>query len=188
VNAAKRYAIVARAVGVAVLLACTTVAARAQDEGEANPRWSLKAGAFFPTQGTLRGQSGSPYYVLGVEFDPDFRYRFEGGRIAFGAEAMFRESRKTRFLTIPLTARITWDITPPTSSSRVYGGLGAGIYFIGTQFEGQTLQPGARFILGADLGERWFIETNYDYVSGFTDSAGNGIKPSGLSLLLGYRY
>ena len=185
-NAARRYAMLARAVGVALLFAGTTSAARAQDD--ANPTWSVKAGVFFPTQGTLRSQSGSPYYALGVQFDPDFRYRFEGGRIAFSAEAFYRENKKTRFLTIPLVARITWDITPPDTATRVYGGLGAGMYWISTLHEGSTLQPGARFILGADLGERWFVETNYDYVSGFSDSAGNGIKPGGISIMLGYRY
>ena len=186
-NPARRYANFARALCTALLLVSATGAVRAQEEGNLI-KWSLRAGAFVPTQGTLRSQAGGPYWLVGAEIDPQFRYRFEGGRITFGADAFYRESGGVRFLTIPLTARITWDITPPSSQYRVYGGLGPGGYFVSSEHRGQTLEPGVRFILGADLSKRWYFETNYDYISGFTDAAGNGIHPGGLSLLLGYRF
>jgi hypothetical protein len=189
VIAPTRLTIFSRTLGIALLLATASGAARAQEEPLSKPTWALKAGAFFPTSGTLKNQSASPYYVIGVEIDPNFRYRPANGRIAFSAEAFYRKHGTVDFLTIPLTARITWNITnPDVNGRRVYGGLGVGAYFIGTQFEGNTLQPGARFVLGADLNKRWFFETNYDYISGFTDSAGFGVKPSGLSLQIGYRY
>jgi hypothetical protein len=176
-----------RLLGVAGVLAAASGSALAQSSPLTRPTLSLKAGAFFPTSGTLKSESASPYYVVGVEADPNFRYRLAGGRIAFTAEAFYRENGKTRFLTIPLVARVTWDITK-SEDRRVYGGLGAGIYFVESKNEGTTLQPGARFIVGVDLSKRWFFETNYDYISGFTDSVGKGIKPGGLSLQIGYRY
>jgi hypothetical protein len=187
VNAAKRYAIVARTLGLALLLASAAGTARAQEEGEGG-KWSLKAGGFFPTQGTLRTQSGSPYYVAGVEYDPNFRFKLKEGNITFGAELMYRESNGKNFLTVPLTAQVTWNITAPESRFRVYAGLGGGIYIIETAFESSILQPGVKFIVGADITDRFFLETNYHYVGGFTDSGGNGIHPNGLSLLIGYRY
>lgn len=185
-NAAKRYAILARTLGLALLLASAAGSARAQ--GAVAGKWALKAGGFFPTQGTLRNQSGSPYYVAGVEYDPNLRYKLMGGRISLGAEFMYRESNSQGFLTIPLTAQVTWNVTPPESRFRVYGGLGGGAYVIETAFQGTTLQPGAKFIVGVDVTDRWFLEANYHYVSGFTDNGGNGIKNNGLSLLIGFRY
>lgn len=186
-KAAKRYSVFARTLCMALVLASAACAAHAQGE-PAPSKFSLKAGGFFPTQGTLRSQSGSPYWVIGGEFHPNFKYALAGGHISLGAELMYRESGSVRFLTVPITAQVTWNITPPGSSVRVYGGLGGGAYFINTEGRGETIQPGAKFIVGADITQHLFLEANYHYVGGFTDDNGAGIHNDGISLLFGYRY
>ena len=164
-------------------------AARAQDpEPVETHQWALRAGAFFPTQGTLRNQSGSPYYNFGIDYNPNLRTRPAGGQVYFSVDFKFRESGGLTYLTIPLTANVVWNLTPATSSYRLYGGLGAGIYFINTGFIGGTAQPGARFIVGADFSEYYFVELNYDYVGGFTDNRGNGLRVDGLTFSVGRRF
>jgi hypothetical protein len=175
--------------GAALLVLCTAGTARAQDVEPLPERtWAIKAGAFFPTQGALRNQSGSPYHYIGVDFNPNLRYKPLSASTVFSAEFMWRDSGGKTFLTIPLTLRLLWNITPMESRFRVYGGLGGGIYFINTGFIGGTTQAGMKFTLGVDLNERWLIETNYDWVSGFSDNLGNGIRVDGLTFALGYRY
>ena len=150
--------------------------------------WAVKAGAFFPTQGTLRNQSGSPYHYIGVDYNPNFTYRPASARTVFSAEFMWRDSGGKTFLTLPLTVRFLWDLTPPESRFRVYGGLGGGVYFINTAFIGGTTQGGLKFTLGVDLNDRWLLETDYDWVGGFTDNLGNGVRTDGLTIALGYRF
>ncbi len=191
-NAARSFALRIRlvvALTTAVLVIGVGTAARAQDPEPAQlHKWDLKAGVFFPTQGALRSQSGSPYINIGVDYHPDLRYRPAGGEIYFNVDFKFRGSGGLSYLTIPLTANIVWNLTPVSTQYRVYGGLGVGAYFINTGFIGGTLQPGVRFIVGADISEKYFLELDYDYTGGFTDSRGNGLRVDGLTFSLGRRF
>jgi hypothetical protein len=173
------------------VLTCLGAAAtaRAQDP-EPTPvhKWDLKAGIFLPTQGALRNQSGSPYINIGVDYNPNFRYKPAGGQVYFNVDFKFRESGGLSYLTIPLTANVVWNFTPIGSQYRVYGGIGAGVYFINTGFIGGTTQGGVRFIVGADITEKYFLELDYDYTGGFTDSRGNGLRVDGLTFSVGRRF
>ncbi len=164
-------------------------AARAQDmEVDGTHKMSFKLGGFVPTQGTLKNQSSSPYYALGVEYNPNFRYKLGGGgNITFGADFLYRSNGGLKFLTIPLTVRSTWSLTKDDSKIRTYGGMGFGLYFINTGFIGGTTQPGAKFILGADITSKLFAEINYDYIAGFNDNLGNSLRADGLTFWLGIR-
>ena len=163
--------------------------ARAQDPEPVEPhKYDLRLGAFFPTQGNLRSQSGSPYYVVGIDYNPLLRYKPAGGTVFFSVDFKFRESGGLSFLTVPLLANVSWNITPPTSQYRLWAGLGGGVYFINTGFIGGTTQAGARFFVGADITDRWFLLFDYDYVGGFTDDRGNGIRVDGLTFSVGRRF
>jgi hypothetical protein len=192
VNAARHFALCTRLIGAlaaASLLGGAAGGARAQDK-EPMPahHWDVRLGGFVPTQGTLRNQSGSPYYLIGFDYNPDFRYKPAGGTVFFTVDFKFRESGGLSFLTIPLTANIAWGLTPNDSQWRVYGGLGGGVFFINTGFIGGTTQPGARFFVGVDLSHRYFLQVDYDWVGGFTDYRGNGIRVDGLTFAAGYRF
>jgi hypothetical protein len=163
--------------------------ARAQDPEPVEPhKWDVRLGAFFPTQGALRSQSGSPYYVVGFDYNPNFRYQPASGNVFFSVDFKWRDSGGSTFFTIPLAANIAWNVTPDTSPVRVWAGLGVGIYFINTQFIGGTTQPGGRFFVGADITDRYFVQLDYDYVGGFTDSHNFGLRTDGLTVTAGRRF
>ncbi len=163
--------------------------AKAQDPEAPVPHTlSVKLGAFVPTQGTLKNQSSSPYYGLGFEYDPNFRYKLGGGgNITFGLDFLYRGNGGLKYLTIPITVRSTWTLSKDESKIRTYGGMGLGLYIINTGFIGATTQPGAKFILGADITHKYFVELNYDYIAGFNDNLGNSLRADGLTLWLGIR-
>lgn len=193
-NAARRFPLHrALAVAGAVLLfgtgLCAAPAARAQDPEPVEMKpLAIKLGVFFPTQGTLRNQAGSPYYHIGTEYNPNFRYKPAGGNVVFNLDFLFRDSGNLSFLTIPIIAKVLWNLTPVDYKYRAYAGLGPGVYFINTGFIGATTQAGVRFTAGIDLSSRYFTEVNYDYVGGFTDYLGNGVRTDGLSFLVGARF
>jgi hypothetical protein len=163
--------------------------ARAQDpEPKPHRNWDVHLGMFFPTQGTLRNQSGQPYYVAGLDYTPEFKYKPAGGNVFFTLDFKFRESGGLSYLTVPVTANIAWTITSPTSPFRVWGGLGGGVYFINTGYIGGTTQAGARFFAGVDITDRWFVMADYDWVGGFTDYRGQGIRVDGITGTAGYRF
>lgn len=168
---------------------CLGSSARAQDPApmEMKPL-AVKLGVFFPTQGTLRNQAGNPYYHIGTEYNPNLRYKPAGGTIVLNLDFMFRDSGTKSFLTIPIIAKVLWNLTPVDYKYRAYAGLGPGVYFINTGFIGGTTQAGIRFTAGADLSSRYFAEVNYDYVGGFSDYLGSGIRVDGLSFLVGARF
>lgn len=195
-NAARRFARrgawtrnCLRAIGAAALLLCALDVARAQDVEPLVPhRWDIKAGVFFPTQGTLHRQAGTPYYVIAADYFPQFRYRPLHADVALGVDLMWRSKGNLSFLTVPLTAKLLWTISPSDWPVRVYGGLGPGVYFINTGFIGETTQAGLKFVAGVDLTQRWFLEANYDWVGGFTDDLGNGVRVDGLTFTAGFRF
>ena len=82
----------------------------------------------------------------GIQVEPDSL----DAQVVVGADFMWRSSSGLSYLTIPVTARLLWDITPPDARLRVYGGLGGGVYFINTGFIGGTTQAGLKFVVGAD--------------------------------------
>ena len=164
-------------------------AALAQDPEPVEPKkWAIRLGGFVPTQGTLRNQSGSPYYMVAFDYYPNLRYKPLGGDIYLNVDFKWRESGGQGFMTIPVAANVKWNITPDTSDYRVWGGLGAGIYFINTAFIGGTTQPGARFFLGGDITDKWFLEVDYEWVGGFTDGRGNGLRTDGVTFSVGRRF
>ncbi|MEP6756499.1 MAG: hypothetical protein ABJA67_13420 [Chthonomonadales bacterium] len=162
--------------------------ARAQDpEPREAHTLSFKLGAFTPTNGTLRNDSGTPYLALGVDYDPNLRFKLAGGNIVFGLDFLYRTSGGKKYLTIPITVKSLWNLTSMESRFHFYGGIGGGIYIINTGFIGATTQIGAKFIAGVDITQRIFAEVNYDYIGGFSDNLGRGVRADGITLWLGFR-
>ena len=162
--------------------------AKAQDpEPRETHQLSFKVGAFTPTNGTLRNDSGTPYIALGVEYDPNLRFKLGGARIVLGADVLYRTSAGRKYLTVPFTVKALWNLTNPDSRFHLYGGFGGGIYVINTGFIGGTTQLGAKFIAGLDITEKYFAEINYDYVGGFSDNLGRGVRADGITFWFGIR-
>jgi hypothetical protein len=189
VNVTKRCALFGRILGAALLMAGLSTTARAQDAEPYVPHmWSVKAGGFFPTNGTLRSQTGAPYYAVGFDYDPNLRYRPLNGRVVLSGEILYRESGGAKELTVPLTAKVLWTLTSPESRFHAYGGLGLGAYIINTGFIGNTTQPGVKFVLGVDFSRNLFLEVNYDYIGGYTDNIGQSVRNDGLTFYIGKRF
>jgi hypothetical protein len=188
VNAAKRYLWSVSALGVLLLCAAGIACAQDIEPLPAPSKWNVKVGAFFPTQGNLKDQTSNAWLSLAADYYPNLRYRPLNGDIYLSAGIAFRDAQGSGAFILPIIGKIVWPITPAGSRLRVYGGLGGGVYFINTPFIGGTTQAGAKFILGVDLKDRYFLELNYDYVSGFSDNLGNGLRVDGISLFLGYKF
>jgi hypothetical protein len=154
------------------------------------PRWtvSLKTGAFFPVQGTMRNETANEWWYIGVDVDPGFRYKPANGTVHFGADFDFRQAQGRGVFTIPLLAKVTWPITPATSNVRLYGGLGPGAYFINSRHSGAVVKPGMQFVAGLDLGERVYIEAAYDWVSAFYDDRDTPLRADAVKVALGIRF
>ncbi|HSV73426.1 MAG TPA: hypothetical protein VLH79_06680 [Chthonomonadales bacterium] len=173
--------------GVAGAIALAPVAARAQMDVPVRHEWSLKAGAFVPTHSALSRQAADPWWYVGVDFNPNFVHRPLAGEVYFSADVNWREAAGHRVFSIPLSVKIKWPLVPEEAAVQAYGGLGIGAFFINTRFISGAVQPGAKFFIGAELNEDWFVELNYDWVDGLTDYTGTGIRLDGLTVLLGYR-
>ena len=161
--------------------------ARAQGDEPVRYEWSLKAGAFIPTQATLSREAAEPWWYFGADFNPKFRYRPLGGEVYFSLDFSGRDGGGGSYFSIPLSVRVKWPLTPEESSLKAYGGLGVGVFFINTGYSTGSIQPGGKFFLGVDLSEKWFVELNYDWVGGFTNKLDQGIRVDGVTALLGYR-
>lgn len=190
-NAARKFAWrgAGLVLGTLALALCSAGTARAQDfEPLPVHPWSVKLGLFIPTNGSLKDQVADTWWYAGVDYKPNLRYRPLSGDVHLGVDFAFRDQGSKSVFSIPLLAKILWPITPTESRIRAYGGLGAGLYFINTRFIGGTTQPGLQFVAGVDLTERLFAEVAYDWVGGFTDDLGAGIRVDGVKLAGGVRF
>lgn len=182
-----RLCLVVPALSVGLLYAVPAARAQVWDE-PVTSNWSVKVGAFLPAQGTMRNQTSTAWWVVGVDWDPMFTHNTLDGSVFLSADIMMRSAGGTFVSIIPLTANIVWDITPDEAATRVYGGLGIGVYLVDPVYDSMTVQGGLRFILGMDLTPRVFLQVNYDYVSGFTDDRGAGLRADGVSAVVGCRF
>jgi hypothetical protein len=169
---------------------CGTTAARAQDPQPAKTYpYAIKAGIFLPSQGTMRNQAGGEWWNFGAEYAPNFRYKPLGADVLFDIDFSFRDNAAGRTsLDIPLTAKLQVNLTPVGSKFRIFGGIGGGVHFINSTFRGLTIQPGLRLTLGVDLTSRLFVEATYDYVGGYTDDQGFGVRTDGFRIVGGWRF
>jgi hypothetical protein len=136
----------------------------------------------------MKNQASGGWFHGGIDFYPNFHSKVLGGDAYFGADFNFREGNGGSTFSIPIHAKIKWNVTPIESHVKLYLGAGIGAYFTNTRFMGGNIQPGVKFIVGVNLSERWFVEANYDYVGGFTDSNGNGLRIDGLTFAAGYKF
>ncbi len=168
---------------------CTTLAPRAVAQ-ETDTRWtvSLKIGAYYPVHGTMRSQTASEWWYLGLDVDPGFRYKPANGTVHFGADFDFRQSQGRGVFATPLLAKVLWPITPAGEEIRLYGGLGPGVYFINSRHSGQVVKPGLQFVAGLDLGERVYVEAAYDWVSAYYDDLGTPLRSDAIKVALGIRF
>lgn len=188
-NAVKRSAAWGRwsaPLAAALLLGATGVAS-AQDVEPVVRRWGVKVGAFLPLNGTLRNQADDIGWSAGLEYYPNFRARPLNGDIYFALDFAGSDSG-AGFLSSSLSTRIVWLLNAPEARYRVYGGVGVGAAIINTGFIGATTQPIGKIILGVDVTDRLFLEANLDWVGGFTDNLGNGVRTDGVSVSVGARF
>jgi hypothetical protein len=149
---------------------------------------SVKCGAFFPGHGAMRDQAAHEWWYVGLDLDPGFQCKPANGTVRFGADFDFRDAEGRGVFTIPLTAKVTWGISPKTEALRLYGGLGPGVYFINSRHSGAVVKPGLQFVAGLDLGDSAFVEVAYDWVGAFYDSEGTPLRADGVKAAFGVRF
>lgn len=175
-------------VGMVVAGLCAAPLAAGADAEAGRWQVSLKCGAFFPGHGAMRDEAGHEWWYVGVDLDPGFQYKPGNGTVRLGADFDFRDAQGRGVFTIPVTAKVTWPISPKTEALRMYGGLGPGVYFINSRYSGAVVKPGLQFVAGMDLGDRAFVEVAYDWVSAFYDSNGTPLRADGVKAAFGIRF
>ncbi len=171
-----------------VVLGGALAAKASADDGEARLTFSLKAGAFFPVHGTMRSETASEWWYLGVDLDPGFRYKPANGTVHFGVDFDFRQAQGRGVFTIPLTAKVLWPIAPLGDSGHFYGGLGPGVYIMNSRHSGQVIKPGLQFVAGMDLGSHVYLEAAYDWVGAFYDDRNTPLRADAVKVALGVRF
>ena len=183
----RRWSVIAVVACSMLMVAGLTPVARADDEAS---RWviSAKIGPFYPVHGTMRSETAREWWYLGVEVDPVFRYKPANGTVRFAADFDFRDAQGRGVFTIPLLAKVTWPIATSESGTRLYGGLGPGVYFINSRYSGAVVKPGLQFVAGVNLGQRVFVEAAYDWVSAFYDDNDTPLRADAVKIALGIRF
>ncbi len=169
-------------------LALASVGRAEGDDGAARAQVSVKVGAFFPGDGGMRAQAASAWWYAGVDIQPVLSRKPANGALHLGADLSMRTAGGKTVFIMPLLAKVTWDLTPPDEPSRLYGGLGPGIYMMNTRYSGLIRKPGLQFVAGADLSERVYAEVTYDWVSAFYDGQDNPLRADGLKVAVGVRF
>jgi len=185
-------AVAAAALSLLMLGPARPAAAQRNLGGDVEPQparpWAVKLGMFLATEGDMKDQAGEQWLYGGLDYFPNLRFRPLDGDVHFGFDAIWKSRAGSDFHSFSLSAKVIWPITDPFQTTRVWGGVGVGVYHIQSRFEGATVQPGGKFLLGVDFGERWFAEVNYDWVGGYTDGAGVGLNTNGITIAGGYRF
>jgi hypothetical protein len=143
----------------------------------------IKIGALLPTQSAARTFAGS--VVPSAEVDVRIPSFLGGSFASIGIQERSKSGGRLRV--IPLT--ISRTFSPPNPAGRitgnVYGGLGAGLYFLNAR--GDTGTSVSRTTLGgfAQIGyqtpSKFFIEAKYQ----LTAQRASGVSPNGLLLFVG---
>lgn len=183
-NRIMRSGLGATAAALLLVFGASTVLAN----GNVNHPYSIKGGAFFPTNSGMLNQSGNGWTAVGVDYFPNFHYHPLDGDVHFGADYAWRSSAGTDFNIAAITTKIIWPISPPDRTPKIWGGAGLGVYIINARFIKGHPAIGGKFLVGADITDRIFIEANYDWVNGFTDSGGNGLRADGVTVSGGFRF
>jgi hypothetical protein len=183
-----RRLLAAAALALSFLAAGST--ARAQDiEPPFARRTALKIGAFLPSNGTYKSAVGSMLPTIGLDFNPAITSPVPNSIVSLGAEFRWKSSGGRNNLTIPVTARLLFDLTRnEESQNQTYAGIGGGLYFINVPFKSGTTQPGIKLLAGVNFGTDYFVEANYDFVSGFSNNLGQSLRVDGISLSIGRRF
>ena len=165
----------------ALPLALVAPSAHAQSTGLLPVR--VKVGALLPTQSAARSFAGS--VVPSAEVDVRIPSFLGGSFASLGIQE--RSKNGGRLRVIPLTISRTFSPPNPAGAvtGNVYGGLGAGLYFLNGR--SATSDSVSRTTLGgfAQIGcqtpSKFFIEAKYQ----LTAQRAAGISPNGLLVFVG---
>ena len=160
--------------------------ARADDDSGPAHKLAVKLGAFFPTESNFRAAGGDTWWAAGVDYNPGLRYKPLGGTAHIRSDAALRSNGGVDYNVWSITGQIIWPLTPK-EGTRFWGAFGGGVYFVHTAAVTGLAVPGLKFSFGANITQRWFVEAEYDYISGFTDNANIGQRADGVTVTVGVR-
>lgn len=167
---------VALALAPALLLG---TAADARAQGAGRPPLTLKLGALRPSDNDARRLTGSRH--LGGEIDLG---QSGQGSSALSVGYFEGRARGHSMRVIPITVSSTSDAPVPLLGfGRLYTGSGLGAYLVRIDSSGTKTRFGGFASLGLRFAEGFFVEAKYHYVNGDV----NGISPSGVAFLVGWR-
>ncbi|MDX1932800.1 MAG: hypothetical protein SFU56_09365 [Capsulimonadales bacterium] len=160
--------------------------------------WRVKLGAFFPGDGDVKDEIGSTLFSYGVSYD--FLKTNLANPIIVGAYldgatgSKKRDGVTLRLSYVGLGPTARYYFTPVTSATRVYGGVGLGVYFVNskasTRVGGATLSLsddetkfGGKLLAGVESGQGLFGELDYTFISEINER-----NPGGFNVAVGYRF
>lgn len=162
--------------------------AKAQDIEARPTKFSVKLGIFQPTQGGMMNTAGRHWYDVGFDFFPKYKTGPTTDSLYFGMDFYWRSSGGQNTFSIPVLAKYRKYLSPLGARPRWYVGVGGGLYFVNAKNLSSTVQPGVRGIFGVDITHKFFLELNYDYVSGFSNNLGVPLRADGFAVSAGVKF
>ena len=151
-------------------------------------QWAFKLGMFIPSNGGMMQLSSVPWMSFGFDYCPAIAYSPLNGQVHFDIDYSQHDLHGNTNFVLPLTANLIWTFDMHDKTVRPYAGIGGGIYFINAGYMGGTTQPGLRLTVGLDITDRYFLQGTYDYVSGFSNDIGTGLRADGTTISVGVRF
>ncbi len=170
-------------------LTCIIPYAGAQDVAPPpTHQWAFKLGVFIPSNGGMMQLSSVPWMSFGFDYCPAIAFSPLNGQVHLDIDYSQHDLHGNTNFVVPLTANLIWTFDMHDKTVRPYAGIGGGIYFINAGYMGGTTQPGLRLTAGLDITDRYFLQGTYDYVSGFSNDIGTGLRADGTTISMGVRF
>jgi len=180
--------------GIAALVAASVAGfgaqnARAQvsdDTLKVQKPFTIKLGAFFPSDGDVRDAVGETFFSAGISYD--FAKTQAVNPTVFGAYVDYfgKSDNGIRLNVFAIGPQAKFYFSPATAPSKFYGGVGVGYYSINARGGGASETKGrigGKLMLGYEFQGGFLAEADYNFISEV-----QGVNPSGAGLRLGYRF
>ncbi|MBV9850729.1 MAG: outer membrane beta-barrel protein [Armatimonadetes bacterium] len=161
---------------------------------------SIKIGAFFPSNGTVKSATHNTWFRAGIDYafakTTSTNPLLTSGYVDYAGSS--GNGNNASLIGIGVAAR-DYFTTAATGANAVgsgtsvnpYAGAGIGVYIAHGSGSGSSVtstQLGGKVFLGAELNTGPFIEVGYDIVPKSFSVAGSSIRADGFDASVGYRF
>ncbi len=148
--------------------------------------FTVKVGAFFPSDGDVRDAVGNTFLNLGVSYD--FAKTQAVNPTVFGVYVDYfaKSDDGIRLNVFAIGPQAKFYFSPATEAQKFYGGVGVGYYSVNARGGGASETKGrigGKLMLGYEFAGGVLAEADYNFIGDV-----EGVNSSGAGLRLGYRF